>query len=197
MVATGILLMFVCVAAVFDLRGFRIPNALTLPFVIAGLMFHAASGGAAGMTMALGGLLVGFMLLILPFLMGGFGGGDVKLLMAVGAWCGPANILTLFVVAALILGVVSAYKMLRHAGVWSRGMANLKIAIVQMWAFANLLGGDERVDELVHEEGRHRRMVPFAVVFALGVIVSLGYSLALGAGFAIPELFSIAADSQR
>lgn len=197
MLATVIVLVFASVAAVFDLRGFCIPNWLTLPCVAAGLLFHAATGGPVGLAVAFGGVFVGFLLLILPFIMGGFGGGDVKLLMAVGAWCGPANILTLFVVAALMLGVVSAYKMLRYAGVWSRGMANLKIAFVQIWAFANLLGGDERVEELVHEEGRHRRMVPFAVVFAVGVVVSLGYSLALGAGFAIPDLFSLAAASQR
>jgi prepilin peptidase CpaA len=193
MVVTSILLVFVCIAAVFDWRGFRIPNWLTLPVVIAALLFHAATGGWPAVAIALGGALLGFALLFLPFALGGFGGGDVKLLMAVGAWAGPVNMLTLFVVSALLLGAVSLYKMLKSADVWHRGMANLKIAFVQMWAFANLIGGDDRVEDVVQQEDRDRRLVPFAVVFACGVIACLCFSLATGAGFTIPSLLSSSA----
>lgn len=77
------------VAAVTDARSGHIPNWLTLPALFSAPIL-------AGMTMGSGGLLLSVTGLIacgfVPFCMfraGAMGGGDVKLLAAVGAWTGP------------------------------------------------------------------------------------------------------------
>ena len=64
-------------------------------------------GGLAGMLFA-GGI---FFLL---FLLGGMGGGDVKLMAAVGAWVGFAQVGFLLIVSAIAGGLLAAGYMLVH-----------------------------------------------------------------------------------
>src|SRR5580692_6643294 len=96
------LLALLITAAVTDLRARRIPNWLTFSLVIAGLLqSFLAIRTVAPWASALG-LLAGFGLTFILFALGALGGGDVKLMAGVGAWIGPANVLAVFVVAALI-----------------------------------------------------------------------------------------------
>ncbi len=74
--------------AVFDLRSRRIPNRFTLPAMLFGLLLHGTVGGWRQLaTAAAGGLVCGFIFLLF-YLAGGMGGGDVKLIMAVGCASG-------------------------------------------------------------------------------------------------------------
>ena len=79
-------------ACVTDLRTRRIPNVLTFGAALAGLLYQFVSGGIDGLGHAALGWLVGAVIFILPFALGGLGGGDVKLLAALGAWLGPADV---------------------------------------------------------------------------------------------------------
>ncbi len=72
-----------------DLRTRRIPNYLTLGTAVAGLAFNFMSHGLNGLADGFLGMLLGFACLILPYLWGGMGAGDVKALAALGAWLGP------------------------------------------------------------------------------------------------------------
>ncbi len=57
--------------------------------------------------MSLEGLLTGAALLFIPFVLGGTGGGDVKLLASVGAWVGAEIIFSIFIYCAIIGGFLS------------------------------------------------------------------------------------------
>jgi len=76
---------FTAVAAVSDLRTRRLPNWLTVPAFAAGLLAHTVVNGFAGLGFALLGFATGFGLLLVLWLIGGGGGGDVKLMGALGA----------------------------------------------------------------------------------------------------------------
>lgn len=78
-------LVALCVA---DLRSRRLPNALTLGGAAVALVLHAMAGGGLGVVDALEGGLVCAALLLLPFLLQAAGGGDVKMLFAVGCFFG-------------------------------------------------------------------------------------------------------------
>src|SRR5262249_35819248 len=90
-----------------------IPNYLTVPTALAGLAFHILAPSGWGALTSLSGFAVGFSLLIVPWLLGGSGMGDVKLLAALGAWLGPKLTLIAFAVsvgtAAMIAIGVLAY----------------------------------------------------------------------------------------
>jgi prepilin peptidase CpaA len=94
-----------------DLRTRRIPNAIPVAAALTALAWHASPLGA-GLAPALGGLALGLALLVAPFALGGMGGGDVKLLGAIGAWLGPAPVVAVFALggvagAALAIALVA------------------------------------------------------------------------------------------
>lgn len=118
------------VAAAVDLRRGQIPNWLTLGPLAAAVAAHAAagwtSGGARGAAEAAGFSVLGAVACgavpLLLWRMGGIGGGDVKLLVALGAILrasvGMEAELYAFVAAALFAPAKMAYegKLLRVLG---------------------------------------------------------------------------------
>jgi len=89
-----------------DLRTRRIPNYLTLGALVAGLGFQAGFHGWPGLWQGVLGLLLGFFLLILPYVKGGMGAGDVKALAALGSWLGPLGVFSLFLYMAIAGGLI-------------------------------------------------------------------------------------------
>lgn len=76
------------VAAGYDLRQGRIPNALTLPLLAVGLVWGAWLGGLAGLAEAAGACALLALPYVLLFILVGGGAGDAKLMGAIGAWLG-------------------------------------------------------------------------------------------------------------
>jgi len=92
-VAWAVLAVVLVAAAVFDLRRGIVYNGLTYPAILAGLALGALQGAAAGDTVAgladhVLGFGFGFGILLVAYILGGMGGGDVKLMGAVGALLG-------------------------------------------------------------------------------------------------------------
>lgn len=103
-VAVGL---YVALAAATDLRMHRIPNYLTVPAAALGLVYHTVAPTGWGPLASLGGLAVGFSLLFVPWLLGGSGMGDVKLLAALGAWLGWKCLLAAFAVSTILAAVAA------------------------------------------------------------------------------------------
>jgi len=95
---------FVFIAVANDVRYHRVPNLLTLPALCGAVLVSPWMGGAGGPVEALGGAALGFALLVGPYAIGGMGAGDVKALMALGAWIGPPAILGAAVWALVAAG---------------------------------------------------------------------------------------------
>ena len=89
MVITAVALLVAFAACVTDVRHRRIPNLLTFGAAAAAVVFHVAVDGVGGLQTSLGGWLLGTVLFLPFFALGGMGAGDVKLLAALGAWLGP------------------------------------------------------------------------------------------------------------
>ncbi len=104
------------IAAVTDLRSHAIPKWLTLPAMVGGLVGHTLFNGQPGLLYSIKGLGLGLALLLIPYLMGGMGAGDVKLLAAVGSFVGPSGVLAAALVTALLGGVYAVAVLMRHWG---------------------------------------------------------------------------------
>lgn len=93
-------------AAITDLLTGRIPNLLTYPAILIGLGLAAWQGVPVFMGHLAAGLIAAIPFL-LAFLYGGGGGGDVKIMAAVGALIGFPGILPVMA-HALLVGAVMA-----------------------------------------------------------------------------------------
>jgi len=111
-------------AAVIDIRTRRIPNWFTVPVLAAGVIFHVVTGGLGGLWTAVGGFATGFGILLVLWLMGGGGGGDVKLMGAVGTWLGAWYTLIVFLLSAGFAAIFSIAVL--AAGVMQHGLSYVK-----------------------------------------------------------------------
>jgi prepilin peptidase CpaA len=94
------------IGSIFDVRSRRIPNFITGPALLFGLLFHLSLGGWREMLLSLAaGLICGFIFLIF-YLAGGMGAGDVKLITAVGCIAGMPHIAYLMSLTAIAGGVM-------------------------------------------------------------------------------------------
>ena len=88
--------------AVFrDFKDRKIPNLITFPMMLAGLTFHFVNSGLPGLGFSAFGLIVGIGVFFIPYLLGGMGAGDAKLMGAAGALLGAAGVALAAAISAL------------------------------------------------------------------------------------------------
>lgn len=95
------------IGSVFDVKSRRVPNLLTGPAILFGLLLHLSLSGWRDMAVAASaGLICGLVFLVF-YLAGGMGAGDVKLITAVGCLCGLHNIVYLLALTGIAGGVMA------------------------------------------------------------------------------------------
>src|SRR5690349_21953335 len=157
----GTLVLVLAVAAAVDLRVRRIPNLVSGPAMVAGLVLNTLYFGADGLGASVAGLVVAGAVLLAPFALGGIGGGDVKLMGAVGALLGPRLALWGMALGMMLGGVVVAV----HAA--RRGRLEETVA---------------RLGTMVAAATLTRSLVPLRVSAADPRAIALPYSVPLGLG---------------
>lgn len=108
------LILILAISILTDLKSRKILNVVTLPAIVIALIYHSITAGFTGFTFSGLGFLVGLGLLFIPFVMGGIGAGDVKLLAAIGAWKGTLFILYTGIYAAIIGGLFALIVLLKE-----------------------------------------------------------------------------------
>lgn len=154
------------IACVSDLRTRRIPNALTFGAAIAGLLAHTALEGASGALTAGAGWLTGLAIFLPFFALGGMGGGDVKLLAALGAWLGAYETLYLALYSAALGGALAVVV------AFSRGYLRVALANVLEMLRYWLRSGIRPVPNLTLDTPDTPRLA-YALPMFLGVVVTL------------------------
>lgn len=159
-----ILMVVIAIAAIIDYRYKKVPNIVTLPAMAAGLAMAFMANGFTGLSVSTAGLFVGMALLYLPYAAGGMGGGDVKLLGAIGAIKGPWFVFIAFLAMAIIGGV----------------MAVIRMAFVMKKADMRILGESVRTayytrswSALEIPEYARKEKLPYAVAISAGAAVGL------------------------
>ena len=160
------------VAAVIDGMLLKVPNWLTFPFVISGWIYSTAAYGWEGLYWSLGGTVVGLIVLLIPYCIGGMGAGDVKLMAGVGAWVYGTHTLYGFF-ATTIVGAVLAIAMV----IWS---GQFKKHYAQFWLIANeifMIRDPEKLSEIAAQRKPSMKLLPYGIPMAIGII---GYFVGSG-----------------
>lgn len=103
-------------AAAHDLGSRRIPNVLTGAGVLAGFGLHFWLAGWQGFTPAALGFGLALLIYLPLFAVRAIGGGDVKLMAAVGSLAGPQDWLLIFVLASLTGGIWALFVLFARGG---------------------------------------------------------------------------------
>jgi prepilin peptidase CpaA len=157
------------IAAVTDVWKFKVYNALTLPLLVSGLIYHAWYAELSG---SLLGIMFGFAALVVLYIIGGMGAGDVKLMAAVGAWLGMPLTFYVFIASSLAAGVY-AIGLVAWTGRVGETVVNLHIFWLRLASVGRYLGADDRVESEVRRSDRRTRIIPFGAMVAIGIIATL------------------------
>lgn len=150
-----------------DWKSRKVYNKVTYPAVVVGLVLHLIVGGLPGLGDGALGLALAFVigLAMLPF--GWIGGGDIKLLMAVGAALGVQALgeITFYsvwvgAVLGLAMAVANGYlvEMIRKMGRYIRGW--FRVLVYKQVMLKEELPKDER------------NKVPYAIAILGGAILT-------------------------
>jgi prepilin peptidase CpaA len=101
------LLIVALAAAVYDVRYRRIPNWVSVGGIALGLLANTLTHGISGLLFSLGGFALGFGLYFVLYVIHAMGAGDVKLMGAIGALVGWKNWVAVFVIAAILGGIMA------------------------------------------------------------------------------------------
>jgi prepilin peptidase CpaA len=152
-----------------DLRSRRIPNVLTFGAAVTGLAYHGYTGGAGAFGQSALGWLVGALVFIVPFALGGLGGGDVKLVAALGAWIGPADAIWLALYTAVAGGVMAIAVSVAH-GYLRTALGNVRLLLCH-WRVAGLTA----LPEVTLDRSSAPKLA-YAVPILMGMVVTLWVS---------------------
>ncbi len=146
----------------------RVPNWLNASLIVAGFAAQAAFHGLSGMADGAQGMLIGFGVLIVPWLMQGMGAGDVKLMAAIGVWLGPWMTLVSFALGVLIGGGVAVI-MIVSSGRLHQALANLNIIWLKMQSTETMFGDFGSTKSF----GDTSQLLPYGVPLTAGSLIVL------------------------
>jgi prepilin peptidase CpaA len=139
-------------AVIDDLRRRQIANWIPVAALAGGLGWQVASFGWTGWLYGLGGAAAGFAVFLIFYLLGGMGGGDVKLMTGFGALLGAGR--------------------LAEAALWTAGVGGLlALAVLACRALRARLPGAPAA--VTPEQKLRQESIPYAPAIALGVWLSL------------------------
>lgn len=114
MIFNIILSIVLIICLLSDMKHQKIYNIVIYPSLIIAIILQGAYYGINGFLMSLLGFFVGFIILLVPYFLGGIGAGDVKLLGLIGAIKGSVFVLNTALYMCLIGGAIALVIILMH-----------------------------------------------------------------------------------
>jgi prepilin peptidase CpaA len=150
-------------AGVTDARWRRIPNWLTYPAVPCAILLHTLADGSHGAWLSVKGAGIGLGILLPFVLIRSLGGGDWKLMGALGAFFGPQRLVQVLIYTLLINGVMALVLVIwkKRLGKTLRNVATMTASFFRF----HLPGTDMTIDN------PEAVKVPFGVAAAIAVLI--------------------------
>ncbi len=153
------------VAAVIDGWQLKVPNWLTFPLVLSGIIYNTIAFGWAGLGASVLGTVVGLALLMPAYAIGGMGAGDVKLLAGVGAWVGVQTTFYSFCVSAVIGGLI-AVAMVVIGRSWRKHKTQFLTILGEMLT----IGNPTELASIAAQRKSSMLLLPYGIPIAIGTI---------------------------
>lgn len=165
MLIDTVLMLVLLICLYTDIRYKKIYNAVTFPAAMVGILSNSYLQGFGGGLNSVKGLFLGIALLVVPYLLGGMGAGDVKLLGVVGALKGPEFVWIAFLATALVGGLISIAVMAKNKELGPR----LKKVLFTALSFFGVL---PRINMLERFDDDSALAFPYGIAIATGTILT-------------------------
>jgi len=159
-------------AAWIDGKEFKVPNRITFPMVVSGLIYSTCAGGWGGLGAGLLGMSMGLVCLLPLYAVGGMGAGDVKLMAGMGAWLGWRITLQAFIVS-VVVGALMAIVMVVWRGTWKKHYENF-LTILSEWF---VIRNPYELSRIAADRKPTMALLPYGIPICIG---SIGYFLYSG-----------------
>lgn len=157
-------------AAWIDGKELKVPNWITFPMVLSGLVYSAVAGD--GIAAGLQGMCCGLLCLLPLYAVGGMGAGDVKLMAGIGAWVGWEITFYSFCVS-VVVGAIMAVLMVAYRGAWKKHYEQF-LLILSEWT---VIKNPYKLSEIAAERKPTMFLLPYGIPICIGTI---GYFMYAG-----------------
>jgi len=154
-------------AAYIDGKELRVPNWITFPMVLTGLIFNAVTNGWMGLGDGLVGMVVGLLCLLPLYAVGGMGAGDVKLMAGMGAWLGAGITFFAFCVSTVV-GAIMAIGMVLWSQRFQKHYLNFLVILNEWMTIKN----PKELSKIAAERKPTMMLLPYGIPICIG---SIGY----------------------
>jgi len=162
-------LLLLIVATFHDVKERRIPNKLVLLGLSIGILLNMTMTNK-GVSFCFMGMLVGLLLLIIPYSMGGIGAGDVKLLASIGSILGPIAVMNVFAWTAMVGAIFALVLIIREQ--------KLKLCLRNFKAYMlTIFLGRKIID---YGEGAVQSSIPYALPMLIGFVLMTMFERYIG-----------------
>lgn len=171
-----ILFILIGLSIYFDISQKRIPNFITFPVIIWGLLIYSILEGFQGFKFSFLGFLLGLFIFMIPFILRGMGGGDVKMMAAIGALMGWRFILYTAIYTGLVGGImVVLYLIYKGEFLWTFKKI-LGIILKPILFILNMRFKSKRLRNvsayfLDSKEQKQKYYIPYGVAIGLGAVI--------------------------
>ena len=153
------------IAAINDIRLRRIPNWLTYPAMIVAVVYHTGMKGLGGLLFSMEGLGVGIAIMLVIYLVGGTGAGDVKLMGAIGAFLGPKSVLSAFLFTSIVGGVYAIVLLVLNG--------YLRKTIKRYWLIIKSFFLTKNFLYIPPSEKEKKQVLRYGIAISLGTFISV------------------------
>ena len=152
-------------AAWIDGRELKVPNWITFPMILSGLVYSTAVGGLGGLGAGLLGMAVGLLTLLPLYAVGGMGAGDVKLMAGIGAWLGWEITFAAFCVSTVV-GAVMAVIMVLSKKKMAHHYENFLLILSEWMVVKN----PYELSKIAAERKPRMMLLPYGIPICIGTI---------------------------
>ena len=156
------IIILISISGVYDIKCRRIPNFITLPAILIGILYHSYNSGLDGFQFSMLGAITGIGLLILPYFFGKMGAGDAKLLGAVGSFIGSKSVFISFLFTAVAGGIYALLIIILNKSKYNRFLINFYYSGLNFAATRKFVSFEDQ------EDVRQRPKLCYGLAIAAG-----------------------------
>ena len=167
----------ISVASFTDVTRFKVYNLLTFPLMLSAFVFHTLNAGIGGLGLSLAGCFLALGILLAPYLLGGLGAGDVKFMMALGAWIGPNLVLPTVLIGSLAVTAYFFASVYRQRG-WRSLFDEAQLLLARLSMLGKHFARNDSYENVSmaardKESKNHSRLIPFSAMMSLGFVFTI------------------------